>query len=57
MQDSENILIITLTDNNGKIEANRVIKPSTLSMITLVETNYLAFDIVSTDYHVQLHGY
>ena len=28
-----------------------------LSTITLAETNYNTFNIVSTDYHIQLYGY
>jgi hypothetical protein len=31
--------------------------PSVLPSITNTETNYLAFDIVSNDYHIELYGW
>ncbi len=57
LNDRDNILIIALSDNKGVIEAQRITKPSALPAITFEETNYLIFDVISTDYHNQLYGY
>ena len=57
LEDSENVLVITLKNNNGKIESHPVVTPTVLPTITLAETNYDTFNIVSTDYHIQLYGY
>jgi len=50
-------LVIVLTDNAGVIESKRIDAPSVLLTITNAETNYLAFDIVSNDYHIELYGW
>lgn len=50
-------LVIVLNDVNGTIQAKRIDAPSVLPSITSAETNYLAFDIVSNDYHIELYGY
>lgn len=50
-------LVIVLKDVNGVIQAKRIDAPSVLSSITSAETNYLAFDIVSNDYHIELYGW
>lgn len=50
-------LVIVLTDNAGIIENERIDAPSVLPTITNAETNYLAFDIVSNDYHIELYGW
>lgn len=57
LQNTENVLIITLCDNNGTICARKITAPAILPTVTAAETNYLAFDIVSTDYHIELYGY
>lgn len=57
LEDNENSLIITLNDINGKIEGRKIVSPNVLPSITLAETNYIAFGIISTDYHIQLYGY
>ncbi|MDT0293961.1 AAA family ATPase [Mesonia ostreae] len=44
-------------DKRGIIELKRIDAPSVLPSITSAETNYLAFDIVSNDYHIELYGY
>lgn len=56
LEDKTDCIIITLKDNAGTIEANRIISPNILPTITLAETNYIAFSIISTDYHNQLYG-
>ena len=57
LKDSENDLTIVLTDNNGAIETKRIDAPSVLPSITSAETNYLAFDIASNSYHIELYGH
>lgn len=50
-------LTIVLTENNNSISLKRVDAPSVLPTVTNAETNYLAFDVVSNDYHIELYGY
>lgn len=57
LEDKENVLIITLHDNNGAITSNRITAPAVLPTVTSAETNYLAFGIISPDYHIELYGY
>jgi predicted ATP-binding protein involved in virulence len=57
LSNKDNNLIIVLNDLSGVIQAKRIDIPSVLPSITSAETNYLAFDIVSIDYHIQLYGY
>ncbi|MGI9580822.1 AAA family ATPase [Chryseobacterium sp. RRHN12] len=56
LSDKENNLVILLWNDNGTVKAKRVDAPVVLPSITAAETNYLAFDIVSTDYHIELYG-
>ena len=56
LEDYENSVIITLNDNNGVLESEKITAPDILPTITLAETNYIAFGIISTDYHNQLYG-
>ncbi len=57
LKDRENVLVIVLNEEGGHIQEKRIIMPSVLPTITLAETNYIAFGIVSIDYHIQLYGY
>lgn len=57
LEDRDNVLIITLHDNSGTIESNRITAPTVLPTVTSAETNYLAFGIISPDYHIELYGY
>lgn len=57
LADKANNLVIVLWDDGGTIKAKRIDAPSVLPSITAAETNYLAFDIVSNDYHIELYGY
>lgn len=50
-------IVIVLKENNGTVESHKVDAPSVLPSITNAETNYLAFDIISNDYHIELYGY
>ncbi len=52
-----NNLIIVLNEVNGNIKVSKIVAPSVLPTITSAETNYLAFDIVSNDYHIELYGW
>ena len=54
---NNDMLIVVLKENGGVIEPHRVVAPSVLPSITSAETNYIAFDVVSIDYHIQLYGY
>lgn len=55
--DKTNNLVIVLWDDGGIIKAKRIDAPSVLPSITAAETNYLAFDIISNDYHIELYGW
>lgn len=57
LSNQEENLVIILTELNGVIQTKRIDAPSVLPSITNAETNYLAFDIVSNDYHIELYGY
>ena len=55
LQDSENVLVIILEDNNGTIVPSRT-NDRVLPTLTASEINYLAFGIASVDYHIALYG-
>lgn len=57
LEDRDNVLIIVLGDNNGSIYSKNITAPTILPTITSAETNYLAFGILSVDYHIELYGY
>ncbi len=57
LEDRDNVLIIVLNDNNGTIDSKNITAPTILPTITSAETNYLAFGILSVDYHIELYGY
>lgn len=57
LEDGDNTLIIALQDNDGAIEAKRITAPTVLPGITSAETNYIAFGIASSDYHIELYGH
>lgn len=57
LEDRNNILIIVLSDDNGSIHSKNITAPTILPTITSAETNYLAFGILSVDYHIELYGY
>ncbi len=50
-------LVIVLKEDGGNIIPRKITAPGVLPTITAAETNYLAFDVVSTDYHIQLYGW
>ena len=57
LEDRNNVLIIVLSDDNGSIHSKNITAPTILPTITSAETNYLAFGILSVDYHIELYGY
>ena len=57
LEDRDNVLIIVLRDDNGTIRSKNITAPTVLPTITSAETNYLAFGILSVDYHIELYGY
>lgn len=48
------VLVIVLKGNGKSIP---ITAPSFLPTVTNAETNYIAFDIVSNDYHIELYAY
>lgn len=50
-------IVITLEENHGIIQTKKIDSPSVLPTITSAETSYLAFDIISNDYHIELYGW
>ncbi|MBP1546364.1 MAG: ATP-binding protein, partial [Oscillospiraceae bacterium] len=52
LEDRGDVLIIAFDDNNGTIAQKRITAPAVLPTITSAETNYLAFGILSSDYHI-----
>ncbi len=57
LNDRNNVLVITLTDENGIINARNITTPNILPSITAAETNYITFGVPSIDYHIELYGY
>jgi predicted ATPase len=57
LQDTSKCLVIVLSFDNGRLEAKRIVSPSVLPRITSAETNYLAFNLPTIDYHIELYGY
>lgn len=57
LEDRENVLIIVLYDDNGTIKSKNITAPTILPSITSAETNYIAFGILSSDYHIELYAY
>ena len=53
----DDVLVIVLKNENGTINSKRIDAPITLPSITSCEINYLAFDVLSIDYHIALFGY
>lgn len=57
LEDRDDVLVIVLTDDDGKITSRNITAPNVLPSVTAAETNYLAFGITSTDYHIELYGW
>ncbi len=57
LSDKVNNIVITLEENNGVITSRNIDAPSVLPSNTTAETTYLAFDVISNDYHIELYGW
>jgi predicted ATP-binding protein involved in virulence len=57
LDQDKNIVIVLERDGGGDISTRKVDSPSVLPSITSAETNFLAFDLVSNDYHIELYGW
>ena len=57
MKEHNDILVIVLQNNGTDIVASKIDVPQILPIITAAETNYIAFKIASSDYHILLYGY
>nr|MBR4281235.1 AAA family ATPase [Clostridia bacterium] len=57
LENSTDVLVVVLKEDNGAIVAQKITAPFALPTVTFAETNYLAFDVVSKDYHIELYGY
>lgn len=53
----ENTSIILMKKNANNIEMNKISAPLVLPSITSAELNYVAFGILSNDYHIELYDY
>ncbi|OUQ07028.1 hypothetical protein B5E92_10035 [Erysipelatoclostridium sp. An15] len=57
LADTDNTAIILMKRINNNVEMNTISAPLILPSVTAAELNYVAFDIVSNDYHIELYGY
>lgn len=57
LADRANNLVIVLKHDGQNVNATKIDLPSVLPSITSAETNFLAFDLVSNDYHIELYGW
>ncbi|WP_395605115.1 AAA family ATPase [Pseudomonas sp. B16120] len=55
--DKVDSIVVTLEETDGVIACRNIDAPSVLPSITTAETTYLAFDVVSNDYHIELYGW
>lgn len=54
---TSNLVIVLNATANGVITSRQIVSPWILPTISDAETNYLAFDLVSSDFHIALYGY
>jgi len=57
LADQASNLVIVLERDGEEIKTRKVDSPSVLPSITSAETNFLAFDLISNDYHIELYGW
>jgi predicted ATP-binding protein involved in virulence len=57
LADKVNNLVIVLNHDGENIKTRKIDSPSVLPSITSAETNFLAFDLTSNDYHIELYGW
>lgn len=56
LENANNTLILLLKNSSGSMECSHIVAPLVLPSITSAEINYVAFDLVSNDYHIELYG-
>jgi len=57
LDNSANTLILLLKNSSGTIDISHINAPLVLPSLTSAEINYVAFDLISNDYHIELYGY
>lgn len=57
LADQTNNLTIVLERDGENIKTRKIDSPSVLPSITSAETNFLAFDLISNDYQIELYGW
>ena len=57
LADQTNNLVIVLERDGENLKTKKIDSPSVLPSITSAETNFLAFDLISNDYHIELYGW
>lgn len=57
LKNKADTLVVLLSNNQGMISTKKITAPLVLPSVTAAELNYVAFGIVSNDYHIQLYGY
>lgn len=57
LENSSNTLILLLNNSHGAIEISHIKAPLVLPSITSAEINYVGFNLVSNDYHIELYGH
>ena len=57
LENRNNTAIVLLNHVGTTVEIKKITAPLVLPTITSAELNYVAFNIVSNDYHIELYGY
>lgn len=57
LENRANTLIVLLQHTGTTFEVKRITAPLVLPAVTAAELNYVAFDIASNDYHIELYGH
>lgn len=57
LKHSSNTLIVLLEHTSLNVNTKKINAPLVLPMVTAAELNYIVFNIVSNDYHIELYGY
>ena len=57
LENQSNTLIMLLKHTGANIDIRKITAPVVLPAVTAAELNYVAFGIVSNDYHIELYGY
>ena len=54
---NKDTVVFVLKNDNGIIRSDKISAPKNLKSLTSSEINYLAFNIISNDYHIELFSY